>query len=206
METEAEQPSVDSEIKGTIETITINPGNFKVVTFSPETFANFNAYREPSPPQPFHFHSNLHDQVKTYRKDHVHRYVFRSKRIADTRISKNSIRNIRKLLFAATTCNVELLADMLEDGMDPNSCDQHKRSALHLAACRGYTNIIAILLQKKANPNVKDSLGNTPLHLAVISACSKKYIDVVRILLNYKASVHSTDRAGKGNLLLVHLF
>jgi protein phosphatase 1 regulatory subunit 16A len=38
---------------------------------------------------------------------------------------------------------------------------------LHIAACNGYTNVLSFLLQlPNIQLNVKDSNGNTPLHLA----------------------------------------
>ncbi|XP_055844235.1 ankyrin repeat domain-containing protein 54 [Episyrphus balteatus] len=105
--------------------------------------------------------------------------------------------NGRRLRLAASTCNVELLTRMLEKLTDPNSSDEHKRSPLHLAACRGYDEIVSLLLRFGANPNIVDSLGNTPLHLAVISASSNNFNQVVRILLQGGASLHVYDRSGK---------
>lgn len=105
--------------------------------------------------------------------------------------------NGRKLRLAASTCNMELLTRMLDNGTDPNGSDEHKRSPLHLAACRGYADIVGQLLKYGANPNIVDSLGNTPLHLAVISASSNNFNLVVRILLQGGASVHVYDRSGK---------
>ncbi|XP_055377103.1 ankyrin repeat domain-containing protein 54 [Condylostylus longicornis] len=108
----------------------------------------------------------------------------------------------RKLRLAASTCNIELLTNLLKSGVDPNCSDEHKRSPLHLAACRGYTDIVSQLLKYGANPNIVDSLGNTPLHLAVISASSTNFNLVVRILLQQGASVHVIDRSGKNPLEL----
>lgn len=39
----------------------------------------------------------------------------------------------------------------------------------------GYKDVVKILLTRGANPNRQDSLGNTPLHLAVCSACSYNF-------------------------------
>ncbi|EDW73570.1 ankyrin repeat domain-containing protein 54 [Drosophila tropicalis] len=110
--------------------------------------------------------------------------------------------NERKLRTAASTCNIELLNRILEDGFNPNAGDEYNRSPLHLAACRGYIPIVQQLLKYGANPNVVDSLGNTPLHLAVISASSNNFNVVVRILLQGGASVHMYDRSNKTPLEL----
>lgn len=44
----------------------------------------------------------------------------------------------RKLRLAASLCNTELIMRLLDDGVNPDSADEHKRSPLHLAASRGY--------------------------------------------------------------------
>lgn len=125
------------------------------------------------------------------------RLKLRSQRFAYAAGNIRTESNGRRLRLAASTCNVELLTRMLEKGTDPNSSDEHKRSPLHLAACRGYDEIVYLLLRFGANPNIVDSLGNTPLHLAVISASSNNFNLVVRILLQGGASLHVYDRSGK---------
>lgn len=47
------------------------------------------------------------------------------------------IPNERKLRLAASVSNIELLKRLLDDGINPDSFDDHKRTALHLAASRG---------------------------------------------------------------------
>lgn len=83
-------------------------------------------------------------------------------------------------------------------------CDELQRSALHLAASRGFTDIVAQLLKYGANPNQKDLLGNTPLHLAVCSASSINFNMTVRILLNHGSSVRCTDKMGRNPLDLAN--
>lgn len=104
----------------------------------------------------------------------------------------------RKLRFAASTNNTELVEKLLLSGADPNSSDEHKRSPLHLAACRGYVDVVRILLRYGANPNIKDTLGNTPLHLA---ACTN-HIPVVIELLDAGTDVSSHDKNGRNPIQL----
>lgn len=85
-------------------------------------------------------------------------------------------------------------------------CDELQRTALHLAASRGFTDIVAQLLKYGANPNQKDLLGNTPLHLAVCSASSINFNMTVRILLNHGSSVRCTDKMGRNPLDLANRF
>ncbi|KAJ0461611.1 putative protein kinase TKL-Pl-5 family [Helianthus annuus] len=51
----------------------------------------------------------------------------------------------------------------LENGVEPNVGDYDKRTALHLAACEGCTEIVLLLLEKGADVNSTDRWGRTPL-------------------------------------------
>ena len=77
----------------------------------------------------------------------------------------------RKLRIAVNTNNTELLERILASGADPNQVDEHRRTALHFAAAKGYTDVTRILISNGADPNAKDSLGNTALHLAGLYFC-----------------------------------
>lgn len=104
----------------------------------------------------------------------------------------------QRLRFAASTNNTELVEELLLAGADPNSADEHKRSALHFAACRGYVGVVKLLLRHGANPNNKDTLGNTPLHLA---ACIN-HIPVVIELLDAGTDVSLNDKNGHNPIQL----
>ncbi|KAJ0645907.1 putative dual-specificity kinase TKL-Pl-5 family [Helianthus annuus] len=51
----------------------------------------------------------------------------------------------------------------LENGVEPNVGDYDKRTALHLAACEGCTEIVLLLLEKGADVNSTDRWGRTVL-------------------------------------------
>jgi len=99
----------------------------------------------------------------------------------------------RKLRLAAGTNNNEQIERLLANGINPNAADEHKRTALHISASKGYAKCVDILLQAGANPNVKDLLGNTPLHLA---ACTN-HIEVVTLLLRAGTNVAELDNNGR---------
>ena len=51
-------------------------------------------------------------------------------------------------------------------GANVRGGDSRKRTALHFAAThRGNVDLVRLLLNKGADPNVQDMAGNTPLHL-----------------------------------------
>ena len=99
----------------------------------------------------------------------------------------------RKLRLAAGTNNNEQIERLLSNGINPNAADEHKRTALHITAAKGYAKCVDILLQAGANPNIKDLLGNTPLHLA---ACTN-HIEVVTLLLRAGTNVAELDNNGR---------
>lgn len=100
----------------------------------------------------------------------------------------------RKIRLAANTNNTETLTRLLESGVaDVNVGDEHRRTALHFAAAKGYAEVVRLLLQHGADPNRKDALGNTALHLA---ACTN-HIEVVTLLLRAGTNVATLDNNGR---------
>jgi hypothetical protein len=52
----------------------------------------------------------------------------------------------RRLHIAASTNNVNMMETLLRSGVDPNCKDVQSRSSLHLAACRGYHDIVRFVV------------------------------------------------------------
>lgn len=65
---------------------------------------------------------------------------------------------VRRLCRAVSTNDVERVAALLDDGANPNCTDCQQRSVLHLAACRGYCDIVRF---------VSVSLSVSTLHCCV---------------------------------------
>lgn len=57
---------------------------------------------------------------------------------------------------------------------------------------RGFEAIVHLLLEHGADPNKRDIIGNTPLHLAAVTS----KISVVTLLLKAGTNVHSLDKYG----------
>ena len=54
----------------------------------------------------------------------------------------NRLPGHRKLRLAANTNDIDRLRTLLESGIDPRSSDEFQRTALHLAASKGYTEVV----------------------------------------------------------------
>ncbi len=64
---------------------------------------------------------------------------------------------------------------------------------MHAAAYRGYGNVIKLLLDYGANPNVKDKKGRTPLHVA---AGSRVKPEVFKILVDAGGNIKAKTNCG----------
>lgn len=90
--------------------------------------------------------------------------------------------------------DIERVRQLLVSHEDPNVQNHHGFTALHFAAALGYVDLVNLLLSYKANPNIHDDLVHaTPLHLSCHAA---QMIDVVKLLVRYKADVTQSDIYG----------
>ncbi|CAH1424938.1 unnamed protein product [Lactuca virosa] len=79
-------------------------------------------------------------------------------------------------------------------GLDPNNTDYDGRSPLHIAAMKGFEDIVKFLMEKGAIINATDNHGNTPLLEAIKSGQD----EVVSMLVEAGASL---DMNNAGNCL-----
>jgi ankyrin repeat protein len=97
---------------------------------------------------------------------------------------------IRKLLENSTT-DVNLLST------------GSKNTALHFAASKGAINIIKLLLERGAYPNIQNSYGRTPLHCAANLSNNEDICEIIDLLLSHDADFNTRDN--KGNLFIYYL-
>ena len=99
---------------------------------------------------------------------------------------------------------IEKLVNILGDRTDSeiseiinfkNKCTGE--TILLLASQKGYTEIVNLLLDKGANPNISNS-GNTSL----IRACNSGYTEIVKLLLDKGADYNITDVTGYNPLYI----
>lgn len=136
---------------------------------------------------------NLCTHFKPKAVERFHQYR-RYKEILKTRLYP--VLQEQRLLLAVTTNNTKRVQTLLQQGVSANSADRQSRSALHLAASRGYVDIVRLLLAYGADPNRRDVIQNTPLHLA---ACLNN-LEIVTMLLKAGADAKSIDIYGRNPL------
>jgi len=78
-------------------------------------------------------------------------------------------------------------------GVDPNVReDDYGATPLHVAAEYGYSEIVEVLLEHGAAPNIREKYGDTPLHYAATFGNSK----VVEVLLEHGADPNARNNYG----------
>ena len=90
--------------------------------------------------------------------------------------------------------DINRVRELLDSGVDPNTRDINGDTILLFASSRDRIEIVKLLLQSGAEPNLVNTYsGSTPLHLA----SSYGYTDIVRLLLEAGANPNITN--GNGN-------
>lgn len=91
-------------------------------------------------------------------------------------------------LFLAVRSNKrDIVRLLLSSGANPNLAIEAKQTTpLHFASQKGYTDIVNMLLEYRAEPDVELEGGQTPLYLAT----NKGNFNIVKLLLNAGADPH----------------
>ncbi|NRQ55712.1 ankyrin repeat domain-containing protein [Brevibacillus sp. HD1.4A] len=86
--------------------------------------------------------------------------------------------NPNKFFDAVLSGNIEMVKPFIENSINPNLTDQDGRTALFIAIREQNYTITEYLLAAKANPNIKDFYGDSPLKIAE-GYKNKKLIDLL---------------------------
>lgn len=110
----------------------------------------------------------------------------REKHVLPSVLSSTVPSNIREI---ASQGDVQWLQKALESGIDPSESDYDGRTPLHLAAAKGYTDCVSLLVKEGGDVNKKDNFGMTPL----LEALKAGHDPVAQILVESGAKTHLED-------------
>ena len=93
------------------------------------------------------------------------------------------------------------IENLLKRGANPNIIDEQNQqyTLLCIASENGYYNIVKLLLEYGADPNILSRGGDT----ALIGASQRNYTDTVKLLLEYSADPNLQDKKGSTALKCV---
>ncbi|MCW3116987.1 MAG: Ankyrin [Chitinophagaceae bacterium] len=100
------------------------------------------------------------------------------------------------LLAAVKNNNIKEVKLLLDKGADPNACDDDSDNVLINAALYASVDCMKLLLEGKANPNLKNKLGQTPMMFCTHEAGKMK------LLFQYGADINAKSNSGNTPLLI----
>ncbi|WP_321373165.1 ankyrin repeat domain-containing protein [uncultured Draconibacterium sp.] len=98
--------------------------------------------------------------------------------------------NTTLIFQASLEGNIQIVQNALDEGFDPNSVDENKRTSLMLAAYNGNTEIVKLLINKGANVNFADEIDRT----ALMYASTGPFINTVLTLLEAGAEPNLIEK------------
>ena len=102
------------------------------------------------------------------------------------------------LIDAVQNGDIDRVRELLDSGINPNII-KYGQTPLKLASRYGSSDVVRLLLEHDANPNIRDNNGDTPL----ASASWQGYTHIVKLLLNNNnASINIQNDYGYTPLLL----
>ncbi|XP_028273003.1 ankycorbin isoform X2 [Parambassis ranga] len=120
-------------------------------------------------------------------------------------------KNDERLLAAVEHGEAEKVASLLaKKGANAVKLDSEGKSALHVAAARGQTDCLSVILAHGADLSIIDAAGFSPLHLAA----KNNYVECCKKLIQGKCPIDTVDGSGKtalhhaaasGNIQIVQL-
>lgn len=131
------------------------------------------------------------DVFDTARSGTVEEMKILSAKNADTINALNPM-GFTPLILACYKGNTDVAAYLIERAKDINY-NSSSGTALAATVVKGNVNLARMLLENKANPNMADAAGLTPL----IYAIQFKNKELIALLLKYKANKSLADASGK---------
>jgi ankyrin repeat protein len=100
------------------------------------------------------------------------------------------------LLDAVKSNNIKEVKLLLNKGADPNAYDDDSDNVLINAVLFASADCMKLLLQNKANANLKNKYGEMPLMF-----CTSN-LDKMKLLLRYGANINDTSQSGNNALMI----
>lgn len=95
-----------------------------------------------------------------------------------------------RLMYLANEGDLEGLRELLDSGMDVNFRDIDNRTALHVAACQGFSDVVEFLLKNGAEIDLEDRWGSTVrlllFALSILNCCDCDVFWFFCSLMNYE--------------------
>uniref|UniRef100_A0A1J3FLY1 Uncharacterized protein n=1 Tax=Noccaea caerulescens TaxID=107243 RepID=A0A1J3FLY1_NOCCA len=103
-----------------------------------------------------------------------------------------STKTWKPLQTLALSMQIQLMDNLIANGLDIDDLDKDSQTALHKAVIGKKEAVISHLLRKGANPHIQDRDGAAPLHYAVQVGA----LQTVKLLIKYNVDVNVTDNEG----------
>ena len=100
---------------------------------------------------------------------------------------------------ARNDCCTQVIKSIITDGVDVNATNKYNETALLIACKEGKTDVIHILINARADPNIPDDKGATCIHHAVRKGCSK---DALEAIVHLCTNVNATDKNNETALMI----
>jgi ankyrin repeat protein len=112
-------------------------------------------------------------------------------------LKKHQIDQISKLFVAVEENEIVKVTNVIEElgsNFNPDICcdEKNKFTLLHMAVARNYPEIAELLLEKGADPNIKDCEGNTPLHFAA----EENNLSLLKLLSKKGGNINAVNNYG----------
>lgn len=83
-----------------------------------------------------------------------------------------------RLMYLANEGDVEGIKELLDSGTNVNFSDIDGRTALHVATCQGFTDVVQLLLDRGAEVDTEDRWGSTVIFSDIIWKCCVFFFSV----------------------------
>ncbi|CAL9224129.1 unnamed protein product [Arabidopsis halleri] len=103
-----------------------------------------------------------------------------------------STKHWKPLQTLALSMQIQLMDNLIANGLDIDDVDKGNQTALHKAIIGKKEAVISHLLRKGANPHLQDRDGAAPLHYAVQVGA----LQTVKLLIMYNVDVNVADNEG----------